>query len=220
VATLFVPRGAAYKTEDHKLQTEERNLVIQARFVAHVLSTRGFPQGLTPDLIRDIQQKAITQIYHCAGHFRDGPVTVEDGKGNIVHIPPPAPEVPRLVADMCDFIADKWGSMTAIDLGAYAMWRVNWIHPFFGGNGRTAREVSYLVLCARLGFEVPGVKTIPELITENRDKYNSALRKSDAAFAEGTLDFSSMAELLDTLLAQQLISIHALATGEPEDSYN
>ncbi|MBL8221394.1 MAG: Fic family protein, partial [Bryobacterales bacterium] len=30
------------------------------------------------------------------------------------------------------------------------MWRLNWIHPFFGGNGRTARSASYLVLCASL----------------------------------------------------------------------
>jgi hypothetical protein len=44
------------------------------------------------------------------------------------------------------------------------MWSMNWIHPFFGGNGRTARALSYLVLSVKLGFVRPGTKTIPELI--------------------------------------------------------
>jgi hypothetical protein len=33
---------------------------------------------------------------------------------------------------------------TAIHLAAYLMWRLNWIHPFADGNGRTARMTSYV----------------------------------------------------------------------------
>ena len=51
-----------------------------------------------------------------------------------------------------------------IHLAAYTMWRVNWIHPFAGGNGRTSRAVSNLVLCARLGYRLPGTLTVPEQI--------------------------------------------------------
>ena len=33
-----------------------------------------------------------------------------------------------------------------------------------GGNGRTSRALSYLVMCARLGYRIPGTHTIPEQI--------------------------------------------------------
>jgi len=91
---------------------------------------------------------------------------------------------------------------------------VNWIHPFFGGNGRTARALSYLVLCARLGFRLPGSKTIPDLIVESREPYYVALRTADAAWTDGTLGLTEMESLMESLLADQLLDIHAQASGK------
>ncbi|HET9282483.1 MAG TPA: Fic family protein [Candidatus Angelobacter sp.] len=51
---------------------------------------------------------------------------------------------------------------SAIHLAAYVIWRLNWIHPFADGNGRTSRALSYLVLCTRLGERLPGTVTIPD----------------------------------------------------------
>jgi len=113
---------------------------------------------------------------------------------------------------MCQYVNDNWAS-TPVHLAAYLMWRMNWIHPFFGGNGRTARAVSYLVLCARLGFVVPGKKTILELILEDRDPYYAALRSADAAWSGGNLDISEMDALISRLLSKQLVQIHEDATG-------
>jgi hypothetical protein len=70
-----------------------------------------------------------------------------------------------------------------------------------------------LILCARLGFVLPGTTTIPELIVNNRAPYYSALRKADEAYAEGRLDVSEMEELMDSLLAAQLVRVHEQATG-------
>jgi Fic family protein len=98
-------------------------------------------------------------------------------------------------------------------LAAYLMWRVNWIHPFFGGNGRTARAVAYLILCARLGFRLPGTQTIPDLIIANRDPYYRALQAADSAWESGRLDLTEMEELLSGLLAKQLVAVHEQATG-------
>jgi Fic family protein len=93
------------------------------------------------------------------------------------------------------------------------MWRVNWIHPFFGGNGRTARALSYLLLSAKLGFVIPGTKTIPELIVENRDPYYDALRRADSSWEQGTVNVGAMEALMASLLAQQLVLVHNQATG-------
>lgn len=87
------------------------------------------------------------------------------------------------------------------------MWRVNWIHPFAGGNGRTSRAVSYLVLCSKLGFRLPGTNTIPEQIVANRQPYYSALDAADAAWADGRIDVSEMEQLLAEMLSNQLASV-------------
>jgi Fic family protein len=94
------------------------------------------------------------------------------------------------------------------------MWRLNWIHPFFGGNGRTSRAVSYLALCARLGFRLPGEETIPDQIVANRDPYYLALRAADNAWEERRLDVSQMEALMAELLARQLMAIHDKATND------
>ncbi len=36
-------------------------------------------------------------------------------------------------------------------LAAYALWRLNWIHPFIEGNGRTARAACYYLICMKYG---------------------------------------------------------------------
>jgi Fic family protein len=93
------------------------------------------------------------------------------------------------------------------------MWRINWIHPFAGGNGRTSRATSYLALCVRLGYRLPGTVTIPEQIVAKRQPYYEALDAADAAWAGGMLDVSEMEKLIAGQLAVQLVSVHSAATG-------
>jgi Fic family protein len=87
------------------------------------------------------------------------------------------------------------------------MWRINWIHPFSGGNGRTSRAVSYLALCAKLGYRLPGANTIPDQIVANRKPYYAALDVADSAYSQGKNDVSAMEELLSNLLAIQLSEV-------------
>jgi Fic family protein len=80
-----------------------------------------------------------------------------------------------MVEDLCDYVNGQWTTRTALHLAAYVMWRLNWIHPFTDGNGRTSRAASYLVLCLRLGYLLPGRRTIPDQIAEDRTRYYKAL---------------------------------------------
>jgi Fic family protein len=164
---------------------------------------------LTPAILHELQRIAINQIYTCAGNFRDGAVVIEGVK----HQPPPHTDVPSLVNNLCAYVNDNWAT-SPIHLAAYAMCRLNWIHPFFGGNGRASRAISYLVLCARLGFTIPGDRTIPDQIVAHREPYFSALQAADAAWEFGKLDLSEMETLLGELLATQLLSVHERATGK------
>jgi Fic family protein len=199
-----------YRTAEEKLQLETRNGAIQFLAVLHYAGEWKEPgSSLTPELLREFQRLAINQIYTCAGVFRDGPVRIQ----GVQHQPPPHGDVPQLVDEMCGYVNGNWDK-PAIHLSAYLMWRINWIHPFFGGNGRTARATAYLIMCARLGFTLPGTQTIPDLIVADRDPYYHALRGSDDAWENGSLDLTEMESLMSSLLAKQLVAIHEQATGK------
>lgn len=93
------------------------------------------------------------------------------------------------------------------------MWRLNWIHPFDDGNGRTSRIASYVVLMIRSGFILPGTPTIPDQIVQDRSGYFRSLDASDEACREGRIDVSRMEELLGRMLARQLAGFYQLAGG-------
>jgi Fic family protein len=204
----FVPKGLLYKDNEDKLRLESRNGVIQAQFVIYTAGNWLQEDRLTPALLRELQRLAVNQIYRCAGHFRDGPVVLDGA----LHEPPAFEQVPGMIDELCQYVSDHW-TETPVHLSSYIMWRMNWVHPFYGGNGRTSRAASYLILCAKLGFVLPGTKTIPELIQNNPGPYYAALRAADAAWNRGVMDLSEMERLLSSLLAQQLVQIHEQATG-------
>jgi len=88
-------------------------------------------------------------------------------------------------------------------LAAYGLWRLNWIHPFIEGNGRTARAACYYLLCVRGGALLGGMKIVPERIRENRMEYVAALRAADCAWNNGDYDLSLMESFLARLVDEQ-----------------
>lgn len=167
------------------------------------------PFRLRLSTILQLHRTALDGLSSYAGNFRPGNIEI----GGSGHEPKGAHLVPGLVEDLCDYVNDKWNEKSAIHLAAYSMWRLNWIHPFTDGNGRTSRALSYLVLCVKLGYRLPGSRTIPDQISENKTPYYEALEKADKEFEKGTVDVSAMEELLSAMLATQLMEVHREATG-------
>jgi Fic family protein len=157
-----------------------------------------------------LHREALAGISSFAGNFRPAGVSIEGSK----HEPAGAHLVPELVESMCDYVNENWKDRTALHLSAYVMWRLNWIHPFADGNGRTSRILSYLVLCIRTGWLLPGTPTIPEQIVSNRAPYFEALDAADAAWRDQQVDVSKMETLLAALLAKQLTSVYESAGGQ------
>jgi Fic family protein len=165
---------------------------------------------LRPSLALSLHRAALEGISAYAGNFRPAGVTIEGSK----HEPPGAHLVPELIEEMCDYINANW-TAPALHLAAYLMWRLNWVHPFADGNGRTSRILSYVVLSIRLGYRLPGTPTIPEQIVENRDPYFAALDAADAAWKNGRqVDVSEMERMVESMLATQLMSIIRTAASK------
>jgi Fic family protein len=165
---------------------------------------------LRPSLILGLQREALAGISSYAGNYRPGGVAIEGSD----HEPVGAHLVPALVEDMCDYVNDHWQESTPIHLAAYLMWRLNWIHPFADGNGRTSRIISYVVLSIRAGVVLPGTPTIPDQIVDNRKPYFDALDAADSAYRKDKIDVSKMEELLASLLANQLASFYQSVGGK------
>jgi Fic family protein len=117
--------------------------------------------------------------------------------------PPRFKDVPHLMDQFVSFIHENWFSLSSTQLAAYGLWRLNWMHPFIEGNGRTARASCYYLLCTREGRLLPGRKIVPERIRKSRAPYFQALRAADRAWDQGQLDISEMENYLAALLRAQ-----------------
>lgn len=146
-----------------------------------------------------LNASAVANIAQFGGRFREQPIYV----GN--HIPPHFDDVPRLMDQLISVVHENWTIMDHPTLlPAYALWRMNWIHPFIEGNGRTARAACYYLLCVKYGGLIPGTKILPERIRENRAPYYAALRSADHHWANGHFNVDELADYLAELLAAQL----------------
>jgi Fic family protein len=200
-------------SDDERAELESRNALQQFDRLVEIVRAATAPGAakfrLRPSTLQELNRYAIKGMRAAPGAFRTGPIKIS-GSG---HKPPDWEDVPRYVDEMCEYVNDFWSAKTPIHLAAYVMWRLNWIHPFPDGNGRTSRASSYLVMCVSLGYLVPGHTTIPQLIAANKRPYWHALEDADRADEAGHVDVSTMEGLLERFLETQLRDVRSAATG-------
>lgn len=191
---------------DEKARREAENGVRQFKraleIVRQNIATDGSNFKLKQSLLLDLHKEALDGIHPLAGTYRNSRVFINKS----THTPPRASDVADHVVDMCDYVNEHWKERNACHLSAYLMWRINWIHPFADGNGRTARVVSYAVLSIKLNALLPGNPTIPDMIASNKNPYYEALEKADKAWRVEEFDISAMEKMMEQLLEAQLQS--------------
>lgn len=128
-----------------------------------------------------------------AGRLRNSGVRIA-GAG---FIPPNALKIESLTEELLQWANDAHNPFPTIIKAAIFHHRFVWIHPFFDGNGRTARLLSNLLLMKE-GFP-------PAIILKNdRKKYYDALEKANqGSYAKLSLLFMQALERsLDLYLSQ------------------
>jgi Fic family protein len=168
------------------------------------------PFKLRAGPILQLHKAALDGLHRLAGTYRNTVVKIEGSR----HQPPEAPFVADEVQLMCEYINDNWAAKSATHLAAYVLWKMNWIHPFADGNGRTARAISYVVFSIKLDGLLPGTPTIPEQIAADKQPYYKALEAADDAWASDRVDVSALENLLGNMLARQLLNATKEAAGE------
>ncbi len=186
-----------------------RNLLRQYDLMTNCieLGLRKGPMSFDKYMLWALNHVAVANISQQGGRFRKEPIYIGD------HHPPHFPDVDDWMDRFITTAQENWTIWTPTELAAYGLWRLNWIHPFVEGNGRTARATCYFLLCVRGGALLGGSKILPERIRENRDGYEAALRAADDAWERGDLDFTEMEAYLAPLVEEQVAEAVAQAAA-------
>jgi Fic family protein len=192
------PEEKAWREAENGIRQTELALEMIRAFVKE----KEQPFRLRQGFLMQLHSVALEGIHMFAGTYRNGVATIHGSK----HDPVPAFRVADEVADMCDYVNQHWADKSAIHLAAYILWKLNWIHPFADGNGRTARAISYVVLSIRSNSLYPGTNSIPDQIATDKKPYYDALELADASWkATGQVDVSALEKMLSQMLATQLL---------------
>jgi Fic family protein len=182
-------------------RVQEQNLLRQYDLLSNCIEI-GIEKGIEAFdkyTLWALNYAAVANIAQFGGRYRQEPIYVGD------HIPPHFDRVYDEMDRFFSVVHENWTIMDhPTELAAYALWRLNWIHPFVEGNGRTARAACYYLISMRHGAILPGRKIVPERIRENRQPYYDALKAADQAWSAGHFDVRQLAGYLMDLLRAQL----------------
>lgn len=168
------------------------------------------PPMPNPRALSELHRSGTLFLLKRPGEYRDTEVHIENTKtGQVVYQPPSHPEVNGHMGGFFKELDEIWKTGDALDAASFALWRINWIHPFKNGNGRTARAFCYACLSARLGVILPGTTTVIDQIMNTRPRYEAALRIADDAAKKdpASRELSEMRAYLNDLLQIQIASV-------------
>jgi Fic family protein len=143
VAKDMLRTGRKPRTRSERMIVNNYLGMLRVREVRH--------EPLTPALIcefhRIITERTLDDPDGC-GRIQlpgDDRVVVGDDEGEVMHVPPPAEELPERLQHLCDFangVSDT-AYVPPVVRAVVAHFMLAYDHPFVDGNGRTARLLFY-----------------------------------------------------------------------------
>lgn len=168
-------------------------------FVAGYISDGG---PITEGLVREIHKKLVEGVRGgsaAPGEYRKlQNYVVNSATGEVVYTPPPAHDVPPMMADLVNWVNETTGIHPVLVSGIAQYQLVN-IHPFLDGNGRASRLLSTLCLY-RAGYDFKRLFTISEFYDQDRENFYGAIR----LVRENDMDLTCWVEYFVTGLSTQM----------------
>jgi Fic-DOC domain mobile mystery protein B len=170
-----------------ELNAFERENILEAREWALSPRTLRRDDLLTEEFLRDLHRRMLRRVWRWAGRFR----TSERNMGRPVHTL--AMDVRTLLDDARYWL--EHGTYPAIETAVRCHHRLVAIHPWVNGNGRHARLMADIIVCARGGEPLSWGRSA-DLVAPSvlRTRYLTALREADAGNHGPLLTFATGGE--------------------------
>ena len=106
--------------------------------------------------------------------YRDEQNVIRETNGDIVYMPPEAEDVPKLMTELVDWIHTSEAEYPIPVIAGIAHYQSVTIHPFYDGNGRTARTLTTWLLY-KGGYDLGKFYALEEFYAEDLEGYYNAL---------------------------------------------
>jgi Fic family protein len=106
--------------------------------------------------------------------YRDGQNVIRDRLGHIVYMPPEAQDVPVLMTELVNWMDKNEKELPIPLIAGIAHYQFVTIHPFYDGNGRTARALATWVLYQG-GYDLGRYYSLEEFYVQDLQGYYAAL---------------------------------------------
>ena len=165
---LVINEGITIKGKPLKDHLEAKDHHEALEFVYDLVQPQKHPT-LSENLVRTLHSLVMQKTdEEWAGKYRNAAVFI----GGADHQPPNASVVPAKMADLVSWFKENQKKLHPIELAALIHHKTVYIHPFFDGNGRTARLVMNLFLM-RKGYP------LAIILKKDRPKYYRVLSQAD-----------------------------------------
>lgn len=144
-------------------------------------------------------------------------IVVGDDAGNIYHTPCPPENVANMIEDLCAFANSKAESESFIHpiiKASIIHFFFAYIHPFYDGNGRTARALFYWYLLKN-GYEIAKFISISKIISQTGNRYYQAFLDSETDYNDLNYFIKFQLEILN-----RAIKAFADYAKQKADSFN
>lgn len=153
--------------------------------------------------------------------YRDGQNSIRDGRtGALVYLPPESHDVPGLMKAMVNWINTSTFLPFPI-VAAIAHYQFATIHPYYDGNGRTARLLTTLLLHKK-GYDLKGIYSLEEYYARNLNGYYKAISVGESHnyyLGRAEADITEWIEYFTEGMAQAFENVlEHMATAETKGS--
>ncbi len=130
--------------------------------------------GITEDRVRQLHALIYKGKRSRPTPYRDGQNVIRDSAGGIVYLPPEAKDVPDLMGELVAWIQTAEKDQPIPAVAGIAHYVFVTVHPYFDGNGRTARALATWILY-RGGYDLGRFYALEEFYAQDLEGYYDAL---------------------------------------------
>jgi len=107
--------------------------------------------------------------------YRDAQNAIYDSSdGALVYLPPETKDVPIMMDDLVKWVQDNIKTLPTPIVAGLFHYQFVTIHPYFDGNGRTARLITSYIM-RKFGYGLKGIYSLEEYYAKNLGDYYKAL---------------------------------------------